>query len=105
MFGIEDWTKNPANFAFKQNMVIQLIRARSDFRFDLIIYQDCSQESWLMFAHKFKAPIVIIGKANHLGFGFFYILIMIHQIGKLLYIFVIIQPRRLLRTIGKISWV
>lgn len=34
---------------------------RDDLHFDLIISEQFFQESWLMFAHKFNAPIVTIG--------------------------------------------
>lgn len=67
---LEDWTLRPPQFAFNQNNVRNLIETRADIHFDLVIYQDCSQDSWLMFAHKFNAPIVVIGKAIHLKYFF-----------------------------------
>lgn len=35
---------------------------RNDLYFDVVINEDTFHESWMMFAHKFKAPIVTLGK-------------------------------------------
>lgn len=44
-----------------KNDVVQKFIAREDLHFDLVISEQFFQESWLMFAHKFQAPIVTIG--------------------------------------------
>lgn len=64
MYDIQYWTLKPAAEALKQLQIRQMINFDMNYHFDLIIYQECSQESWLMFAYKFHAPIVVIGKAN-----------------------------------------
>lgn len=43
---------------------------RNDLHFDLVINEEILHESWLMFGHKFKAPIVTIGKINRNYFHF-----------------------------------
>lgn len=35
---------------------------RNDLHFDLVILEEIYHDSWLMFGHKFKAPIVTICK-------------------------------------------
>lgn len=50
-----------------QISVINLINTIADLPIDAIIYQECLQESWLMLAHKFKAPIVVIGRPNRIN--------------------------------------
>jgi glucuronosyltransferase len=51
-----------------ENIDIQKFIVRKDLHFDLIISEQFFQEAFLMFAHKFKAPIVTIGT---LGFSDF----------------------------------
>jgi hypothetical protein len=41
---------------------VQEFIMKEDLHFDLVISEFFFQESWLMFAHKFKAPIVGISK-------------------------------------------
>lgn len=52
--------KETSEYALKNQMVQDFI-ASDDLRFDLVISEQYFQESWLMFAHKFNAPIVTIG--------------------------------------------
>lgn len=44
-----------------ENPRVQEFIKREDLQFDLILAEQFYQESFLMFAHKFKAPIVTIG--------------------------------------------
>lgn len=41
---------------------VQKIIHSKDLHFDLVVTEDFWHESWLMFAYKFNAPIVTIGK-------------------------------------------
>jgi glucuronosyltransferase len=50
-----------SEWGFKNPKVQQFIN-RDDLRFDLVLAEFIFQDSWLMFAHKFKAPIVGISK-------------------------------------------
>lgn len=47
---------------------IQNFIKRDDLEFDLILAEQFFQESWLMFAHKFKAPIVTISTYGNSDF-------------------------------------
>jgi glucuronosyltransferase len=44
-----------------ENIEVQKFIVRKGLKFDLIIAEQFFQEAFLMFAHKFKAPIVTIG--------------------------------------------
>lgn len=44
----------------KDKKVRELIQ-RNDIHFDLVISEQFFQESWLMFSHKYKAPVITIG--------------------------------------------
>lgn len=46
--------------AFEDKGVSKLIE-RDDLKFDLVILEQFFHESWLLFAHKYKVPIVTIG--------------------------------------------
>ncbi len=50
-----------SEWGLKDPKVQQFIK-RDDLHFDLILMELIFQESWLMFAHKFKAPIVGMSK-------------------------------------------
>lgn len=63
----KDWTEDVPQFAMSQINVNNLINTIADLPIDAIIYQECSQESWLMLAHKFNAPIVVIGRPNRIN--------------------------------------
>lgn len=43
---------------------VQKIIHSNDLHFDLVINGDFFHESWLMFAHKFNAPMIAICKFN-----------------------------------------
>lgn len=43
---------------------VQTFLKRNDLRYDLIINEEFFHDSFLMFAHKFKAPIVTISTVN-----------------------------------------
>lgn len=47
---------------------IQNFIKRTDLKFDLIIAEQFFQESWLMFAHKYKAPILTISTYGNSDF-------------------------------------
>lgn len=49
--------------AFERPNVQQFINRR-DLHFDLVVTELFAQESWFMFGHKFKAPIVGISMLN-----------------------------------------
>lgn len=46
-----------ARYAFENNNVKEFMR-QQDLKFDLVIVEVFTHESWLMFGHRFKAPIV-----------------------------------------------
>lgn len=71
MFEINTWTKEPAQLAMRQANISNFIHDNDDLQFHLMIYQDCSQESWLMFAHKYNIPIVVIGKKINIFYFIF----------------------------------
>lgn len=50
--------------AFKDQNV-QTFLKRSDLQFDVVILEQFFHDSWLLFAHKFKAPIVTISTLGH----------------------------------------
>lgn len=41
---------------------VQKFIHRNDSYFDIVINEDTYHESWMMFGHKFKAPIVTLGE-------------------------------------------
>lgn len=47
--------------AFERTNVKEFIN-RWDLKFDLVVVELFTHESWLMFGHKFKAPIVGLSK-------------------------------------------
>ncbi|XP_058122285.1 UDP-glycosyltransferase UGT5-like [Anopheles ziemanni] len=58
---------NTSRHGLQTENVRQFI-ARRDLHFDLIIAEQFFQESWLMFAHKFNAPIVTISTYGYSDF-------------------------------------
>ena len=50
-----------SRYGLKNDRVQRLIHS-NDLQFDLVVSEEMHQESWLMFAHKFNAPIVTICK-------------------------------------------
>lgn len=44
---------------------VQTFLNQTDARFDVIVLEQFFHDSWLMFAHKFKAPIVTIATLGH----------------------------------------
>lgn len=53
------FVKNTSEYGLKTLNVQKIIHSQ-DLHFDLVINADFFHESWLMFAHKFNAPIVLI---------------------------------------------
>lgn len=53
--------KMAADHALNSTSVKEFIN-RNDLQFDLVINEEVFHESWLMFGHKFKAPIITICK-------------------------------------------
>lgn len=53
--------KLAADYALNSTSVKEFIN-RNDLQFDLVINEEVFHESWLMFGHKYKAPIVTICK-------------------------------------------
>lgn len=51
-----------------ENPKVQILIKREDLHFDLILAEQFFQESFLMFAHKFKAPIVTISTYGYSDF-------------------------------------
>uniref|UniRef100_A0A182T1V5 UDP-glucuronosyltransferase n=1 Tax=Anopheles maculatus TaxID=74869 RepID=A0A182T1V5_9DIPT len=58
---------NTSRHGLESNNVRQFIR-RTDLEFDLIVAEQFFQESWLMFAHKYNAPIVTISTYGYSDF-------------------------------------
>lgn len=58
---IPSFMKMAADYALNSTSVKEFIN-RNDLQFDLVINEEIFHESWLMFGHKFKAPIVTICK-------------------------------------------
>ncbi|XP_039439844.1 UDP-glycosyltransferase UGT5-like [Culex pipiens pallens] len=56
-----------SRFALESQAVQQFIK-RNDLSFDLVVSEQFFQESWLMFAHKFNAPIVTISTYGYSDF-------------------------------------
>lgn len=46
------------------NKKVQEFIHRNDLHFDLVINEEAFHDAFLMFAHKFKAPVVTIFKCN-----------------------------------------
>lgn len=44
---------------------MQAFLNRQDLQFDLVILEQFFHDSWLMFAHKYKAPVVTIATLGH----------------------------------------
>lgn len=57
----DTYVKNCSDYGLKTSNVQNIIHS-TDLHFDLVINADFFHESWLMFAHKFNAPIVTICK-------------------------------------------
>lgn len=57
-----DWLCTPSSEHGLNVSNVQKIIHSKDLHFDLIINEDMFHESWLMFAHKFNAPIITICK-------------------------------------------
>lgn len=55
------FVKDTSEHGLKAETVQKIIHSK-DLHFDLVINADFFHESWLMFAHKFNAPIVTICK-------------------------------------------
>ncbi|KXJ80685.1 hypothetical protein RP20_CCG023883 [Aedes albopictus] len=51
-----------------ENTNVQTFLKRDDLQFDLVISEQFFQESWLMFAHKYNAPIVTISTYGYSDF-------------------------------------
>lgn len=51
-----------------ENTHVQKFLKRDDLQFDLVISEQFFQESWLMFAHKYNAPIVTISTYGYSDF-------------------------------------
>lgn len=51
-----------------ENKYVQKFLNRNDLQFDLVVSEQFFQESWLMFAHKYKAPIVTISTYGYSDF-------------------------------------
>ncbi|XP_053663360.1 UDP-glycosyltransferase UGT5-like [Anopheles marshallii] len=58
---------NTSRHGLESENVRQFIR-RTDLEFDLVVAEQFFQESWLMFAHKFNAPIVTISTYGYSDF-------------------------------------
>uniref|UniRef100_A0A182KIS0 UDP-glucuronosyltransferase n=1 Tax=Anopheles christyi TaxID=43041 RepID=A0A182KIS0_9DIPT len=58
---------NTSRWGLQSENVREFIQ-RTDLTFDLIIAEQFFQESWLMFAHKYKAPIVTISTYGYSDF-------------------------------------
>lgn len=43
---------------------VQKLIKRHDHHFDIIVAEQFMQESWLVFAHKYKAPVVALSKCG-----------------------------------------
>uniref|UniRef100_U5EXT1 Putative glucosyl/glucuronosyl transferase n=1 Tax=Corethrella appendiculata TaxID=1370023 RepID=U5EXT1_9DIPT len=56
-----------SEYSLKNRAVQQLIE-RDDLHFDLVLSEQFYQESWLMFAHKYKAPIVTLSTIGYADF-------------------------------------
>lgn len=50
-----------SKYGLENDFVKQFIK-RKGMHFDLIVANQYNQESWLMFGHKFKAPIITLSK-------------------------------------------
>lgn len=61
MRAYDSYVKNSSEYGLKTSNVQRIIHSK-DLHFDLVINADFFHESWLMFAHKFNAPIVTICK-------------------------------------------
>lgn len=57
-----------AEYALKHPNVQKLIDS-TDQHFDLVIAEQYYQEAFLMFAHKFKAPVITLGRYKNLFCG------------------------------------
>lgn len=57
--------KMSSEHALNDSKVQQFIH-RNDLYFDVVINEDTYHESLMMFGHKFKAPIVTLGKFSHI---------------------------------------
>lgn len=51
-----------------ENVHVQKFLKRDDLQFDLVVSEQFFQESWLMFAHKYNAPIVTISTYGYSDF-------------------------------------
>lgn len=62
MFKLAGIRKFAAEYAFESAQVQQFLQ-RDDLQFDLVINEEFFQESFLMFAFKYKTPLVTISKS------------------------------------------
>lgn len=63
LFKLPGIRKFAAEYAF-ESASVQKILQRNDLNFDLVINEEFFQESFSMFAYKYKAPLVTISKYN-----------------------------------------
>lgn len=48
-----------------QDRNVQALLNRTDLKFDVVILEQFFHDSWMMFAHKFKAPLITIATLGH----------------------------------------
>lgn len=65
-----DLMATPTSEHALKNSNVQKIIYSKNLHFDLVILEDFFQESWLMFAYKFDAPVITICKIVHLLINF-----------------------------------
>lgn len=61
LFKLPGIRKFTAEYAFESPNVQQFLQ-RNDLHFDLVINEEFFQESFSMFAHKYKTPLITISK-------------------------------------------
>ena len=65
LFKLAGIRKFSAEYAFESVQVQQFLQ-RQDLHYDLVINEEFFQESFSMFAYKYKTPLVTISKENHI---------------------------------------
>lgn len=60
--GMTDFFERSADYALTSENVHRFIHSLEDIQFDLVINEEFFHDSFLMFAHKFNAPLITISK-------------------------------------------